>query len=47
MGFMKGQQPECALELLGHPNGAFVPDKHSRDIPGLDGGEDPVEETLS
>ena len=35
MGFMKGQHPECVLEFLGHPNVAFVLDKHSRFIPGL------------
>ena len=35
MGFMKGQHPKRALEVLGHANVAFVPDERSRFIPVL------------
>ena len=35
MGFVKGQLPKCALELLGHANVVFEPDGRSPFMPGL------------
>ncbi|MDP9458411.1 MAG: site-specific integrase [Actinomycetota bacterium] len=44
--FMKGQHPKRVQELLGHASVAITLDIYSHLIPGLDGGDDPMEEAL-
>lgn len=44
--FVKGQHPKRVQELLGHSSVAITLDIYSHLIPGLDGGEDPMEEAL-
>lgn len=44
--FVKGQHPKRVQELLGHSSVAITLDIYSHLIPGLDGGDDPMEEAL-
>ncbi len=44
--FMKGQHPKRVQELLGHASVAITLDIYSHLIPGLDGGDDPMEAAL-
>ncbi len=44
--FVKGQHPKRVQELLGHASVAITLDIYSHLIPGLDGGDDPMEEAL-
>ena len=44
--FMKGQHPKRVQELLGHASVAITLDIYSHLIPGLGGGDDPMEEAL-
>ncbi len=43
---MKGQHPKRVQELLGYASVAITLDIYSHLIPGLDGGDDPMEEAL-
>ena len=44
--FVKGQHPKRVQELLGHASVAITLDIYSHLIPGLDGGDDPMEGAL-